>query len=80
LKPLLLTQVLAQYGPTEASDRSKTGVGVPVGGWMRGELRDWCEALLDRGRLVSEGCLDATLVRGVWREHLSGVRDHHARV
>jgi asparagine synthase (glutamine-hydrolysing) len=76
----LLRQVLAQYVPTKAFDRPKTGFGIPVGSWMRRALRDWCEALLDHRRLVNEGYLDAPLVRDVWREHLSGTRDHYARL
>jgi asparagine synthase (glutamine-hydrolysing) len=47
--------------------------------WLRGPLRDWAEALLDRRSLESSGVFDPESVRARWTEHLSGRRDwqHH---
>ena len=51
------------------------GFSVPIGDWLRGELKDWGAALLDRKRLESEGFLDAESVHELWEEHQAG----HAR-
>lgn len=71
----LLRQVLYKYVPPELIDRPKMGFGVPIDLWLRNELRDWAEALLDEDRLQREGFFNAQVVRQQWAEHLSGEFD-----
>lgn len=71
----LLRQVLYRHVPKELIERPKMGFGIPLGDWLRGPLRDWAEALLDERRLIEAGLVDATRVRQVWQEHLSGRRN-----
>jgi asparagine synthase (glutamine-hydrolysing) len=71
----LLRQVLYQYVPQELIDRPKMGFGVPIDLWLRAELRDWAEALLDEERLKREGFFNVRAVRQQWEEHLSGKFD-----
>jgi asparagine synthase (glutamine-hydrolysing) len=71
-----LRQVLERYVPRSLIDRPKAGFVIPVASWLRGELRDWCESLLDPRRLREDGHLNVALVRRMWREHLSGAFDH----
>lgn len=71
----ILRQILYQHVPREMIERPKTGFAIPLGQWMRGPLREWAETLLSESRLVSEGFLNASLVRKRWEEHLSGRRD-----
>lgn len=71
----LLRQVLYRYVPKELIDRPKMGFGIPVAAWMRGPLRDWAEALLDEGRLRSEGYWNAKLIRSRWSDHLTKQRE-----
>jgi asparagine synthase (glutamine-hydrolysing) len=71
----ILRQILYQHVPREMIERPKTGFAIPLGQWMRGPLREWAETLLSESRLVSEGFLNARVVRQRWDEHLSGRRD-----
>lgn len=71
----ILRQILYKYVPRELIERPKMGFGIPVGDWMRGDLRDWAETLLAEPRLRQEGFLDAQFIRSRWQEHLSGKRD-----
>jgi asparagine synthase (glutamine-hydrolysing) len=71
----LLRQVLYKYVPQQLIDRPKMGFGVPIDLWLRNELRDWAEALLDESRLKREGFFNAQTVRQQWAEHLSGEFD-----
>ena len=71
----VLREVLARYIPREMIDRPKMGFGVPVGDWLRSELRGWAEDLLAANTLHADGFLDVELVRRIWREHLSGRRN-----
>jgi asparagine synthase (glutamine-hydrolysing) len=51
---------------------------VPVGEWIKGELRPWAEDLLDAHRMKAEGWLDPMIVQRRWRDHLDGRRDSTA--
>jgi len=75
-----LRQVLYRHVPRELIERPKAGFAVPVGVWLRGPLRDWAEALLDRDRLDREGYLESGPIRKIWKEHLSGRRDWTPRL
>lgn len=68
---LLMREVLYRYVPRELLDRPKMGFGMPVGKWLRYELRAWADSLLDPVRLENVG-LNSKLVRATWSDHLSG--------
>lgn len=72
----LLRQLLARHLPEEWFDRPKMGFSVPVGRWLRKELREWAEDLLAPTALEDSGWFEPAIVRRVWFEHSSGQRNH----
>ena len=70
----LIRQVLYQHVPRSLVDRDKMGFSVPLNDWLRGPLKDWAEELLNESALRNEGFFDASQVRKIWSQHLSG---HH---
>jgi asparagine synthase (glutamine-hydrolysing) len=71
----ILKQLLNQYVPKTLIDRPKMGFGVPIGRWLRHELREWGEALLDPVKIEAQGYLKADIVQNLWHEHQSGQRN-----
>jgi asparagine synthase (glutamine-hydrolysing) len=67
-----LRQALYRRVPRALIDRPKMGFGVPIGDWIRGPLRDWAAALLDRKRLESQGLFAPGPIRACWEAHLAG--------
>lgn len=72
----LLRQVLARHVPDHLFDQKKADFDAPLGGWLRGPLRDWAHELLNPRRLEQQGYLYAAPVTAAWQEHLSGDNAH----
>lgn len=66
--------------PADLVGRRKQGFGVPVGSWLRGELRAWVENVLLDPRSLQRGYFDPQGVRRLLQEHLNGEADHTVRV
>lgn len=66
-----LRQILYKYVPKELVERPKMGFAVPINSWLRGPLRDWAEALLDKGNLEREGFFNTDMIRKKWHAHLN---------
>jgi asparagine synthase (glutamine-hydrolysing) len=71
----ILRRVLERRAPDAPIERPKKGFEVPLGHWLRTDLREWAESLLNGESLSHQGFFDATLVANRWREHLAGRRD-----
>jgi len=72
----LLRRVLHRYVPNDLVERPKQGFAIPVSQWLRKELRDWAETLLDERRMRQEGYWDVTPIRQAWTDHLEGRQDY----
>ena len=59
----------------ELFERPKAGFAIPVGEWIKGDLRPWVEELLDPAHMAAEGMFDPAIVQRRWRDHLAGQRD-----
>lgn len=70
-----LREVLYKYVPKNLIERPKKGFSVPLGDWLRSELKDWAENLLTREKLTADGYLNPEQVMKLWNEHLSGKRN-----
>lgn len=71
---MLLKSLLADFLPPELLNQPKMGFAVPIGDWLRHELRDWVEDLLaGSGELFSRPVLGK-----LWNDHLAGHDRHHA--
>jgi asparagine synthase (glutamine-hydrolysing) len=76
----ILRQLLYRHVPRALIERPKSGFAVPVADWLRGPLRDWAEALLDKRRLRDEGYFRPEPIRASWRALLAGKDDEQRRL
>jgi len=76
----VLLDVLRRHLPIGLTGGPKAGFAVPFGSWLRGPLRPWADALLDRDRLRAESFLEVDTIHRCWDEHLSGSHDHRHRL
>jgi asparagine synthase (glutamine-hydrolysing) len=76
----LLRKLAARYLPAATWDRPKMGFGVPVGRWMRGELRPLLEQVLLSPRALGRGYFQGPALRRIVQEHMEGAEDHKRRL
>ncbi len=76
----LLRRVLDRYVPRELVERPKQGFAMPIAAWLRNELRDWAETLLDERQLARDGIFEVEPIRTRWREHLEGKCDWQSQL
>ena len=75
-----LRAILDKYVPKKLIDRPKSGFGIPVGNWMRAELRDWVESNLCENRITQQGILDYSYVSEIWMDHLKMKSDNTVKL
>jgi asparagine synthase (glutamine-hydrolysing) len=73
----LLRQLAYRHVPREIIDRPKQGFGLPMGHWLRHELKAWAEELLNDRQTIERLGLENIYIGKLWSEHLSQKRDHH---
>jgi asparagine synthase (glutamine-hydrolysing) len=71
----ILRQILYKYIPKKLVERPKVGFGVPIDSWLRGPLKDWAQALLDKTKLKNQGFFNPDSISIKWTEHLSGKKN-----
>ena len=76
----LLRRVLYRYVPRHLVERPKMGFTMPVQAWLRHELRDWAESLLDQRQLEADGIFRPALIRRRWHDHLAGSGNWQAAI
>jgi asparagine synthase (glutamine-hydrolysing) len=70
-----LKQVLYKYVPKHLIERPKKGFAVPLGDWLKEELKEWAEYLLIYEKISADGYFNPDQVLLLWSEHLSGKRN-----
>jgi len=75
-----LRSILDKYVPKNITERPKAGFGIPVGIWIKDQLRDWAESYLNENLIKSQGILNYSYVQKIWLQHLKGNQDHTVRL
>ncbi len=75
-KKELLKQLLKSKLPAAPIDNRKRGFSVPLGQWMRQQLREHFEEVLLNAHAQAKLGIQRTAVETMWCDHLRGVRDY----
>ncbi len=73
---VLLRALAARRLPEKIRSLPKRGFSIPAARWLRQELRPMAESLIFDSNGICAGTLQRPELDRLWREHLSGARDH----
>ena len=76
----ILKELLNKYIPPKLMDRPKMGFGVPIEYWLKKDLRDWAEGLLETNRLKQQNIFAVSKVRKLWDSFLNEGSTNHQEI
>jgi asparagine synthase (glutamine-hydrolysing) len=80
LGKVALRRAFADDLPREILDRGKRGFGVPIGRWLRQELREIASDVLLGERSLGRGYFRREVIERLISDHAAGRADHGARI
>lgn len=76
----ILRELLKDYVPSQYFERPKQGFSIPLAKWLRNELKDWAESLLNEEKLNNQGFLNTKLVKKHWDNCLNERNFSHFKI
>ena len=76
----ILKRTMKDLLPKEILHRDKQGFSIPIKNWLRDELRQLMQDVLNPDKLKQQGIFDHTFVSKLVNEHLSGSENHSHRL
>jgi asparagine synthase (glutamine-hydrolysing) len=70
----IFRQLRYMYIPHAFVKRSKMDYFAPIGDWLRGLLKSWAKAILDKEPLLSVGFIRFYMIHSKWVKHLASIR------
>lgn len=72
----LLKRLMSSKLPKDIVFRPKKGFGVPLGEWLRKDLKDFCNQLLSKEEFSKSGFFNISCIEQLKNEHFSGKKDN----
>lgn len=73
---VIMRELLARYLPRHLIERPKRGFSIPLSGWLKGDLREWAESLIESSAAHEDELLIHSGVRNTWNNFLTGNAEH----
>ncbi len=73
---LILKKAMAPYLPSEILSRKKIGFDIPLGTWMRNELKDFVTDVLSPANLNKHRFFNLAAIEKLLKEHFQGAHNH----
>ncbi len=72
----IFKKTMAPYLPDDILHRKKRGFGLPVGTWLRNELREFASDILFSNKSQNRGLFNKGCIQKIWKDHQNGTRNH----
>jgi asparagine synthase (glutamine-hydrolysing) len=72
----ILKKTMGRHLPREAIHRPKIGFDIPLGVWIRNELRDFALSVLSPSNLKNHGFFNDSYIKKLLEEHFGGLHNH----
>ena len=72
----ILRDLLSDYIPEHLFNRPKQGFGIPFSIWIKDELLDWTESMLDASIINKHNLFDKDVVKKCWEDHKKNKSDN----
>ena len=71
-KKFILKEIVHRYVPKEMMDRPKMGFAIPIGKWLKNELRDKLESVVTKEKIEAHGLLNWEFVSKMKNDFFAG--------
>lgn len=76
----ILKETMREHLPAHIIDRPKKGFGIPIGSWIRGDLKDVFTTTILEGKLIESGLFRREGLAILLESHLSGTCDNRKKL
>ena len=76
----ILKKLMRDKLPKNIVLRSKQGFGLPIGFWLRNDLKDFCNEILSRDNIKKGGLFNPDYIKELKQEHFSGKKDNRKKL
>ena len=77
---LPLRSILAEFVPSHLYERPKSGFGIPVGAWIKTDLNEWAEDLLNIRSVQNTEIFNYDEIKKIWEDHKAGVSQNTVKL
>ena len=77
---VVLKNILKKHIPEKLFNRPKRGFSIPIGEWLKKDLLDWSNDLLDVKNIKKYEFFNLELIEKFWNEHKSGKHQHSKKI
>lgn len=72
----ILKELLYKYVDKTLFQRPKSGFGIPINSWLRGDLKDWAANLLDSKKISEQGLFNSKIINNTFNDHLKNKKNN----
>jgi len=72
----ILKKTMGRHLPQEAIHRPKIGFDIPLGVWIKNELRDFTLSVLSPSKMKNHGFFNDSYIKQLLEEHFEGLHNH----